>query len=425
MGTFVPAGRPLGAGVDARTKGSPIPGFHRPTFQSRDVPPRQWAALGFAGVLALLVLFGLELAAPADNPEGTKVKPGPTTAGPTGSGSRALRTALPADSARADPTTPDPIKRTNDGGRADAEATSPTPEGTDAAVATRSATPPRDTPPADVELTDVVGAERPSMTTTGVQPGISLTSSGSLTVRTSGAVIENLDITGSLTIRANNVTVRNVRVRSNSSSYGIYVLNGYSGTLIENVEVQMGTDGGTGNGAIGGVGDNAGIGGKTPGSNVTVRRSYIHGIADGIKAANYSLYEYNYIRMRRAAGSQKHIDGIQSSGRTDWTARYNWVDQAYSAGHNAAIFAQAYTGSANVHYYNVTITKNWVNGGVFTIHVADGKFGETGYVHNVEVSDNVFYRDYLYGVSLLRGDVRGNSGFWADTGQLVPRGAIG
>lgn len=267
---------------------------------------------------------------------------------------------------------------------------------------------------------------RPSAATTGVVPGTALRPSGSLVVRQAGAVVQNLDINGSLTIQAHDVTVRNVRVRSNSTSYGINVARGFSSTLIENVDVQVGVGGATANAAIGGLGDHGGARGKAHGSNVIVRNSTLTGNGDGIKAANFSLYENNYIRMRRAPGSVKHVDGIQSSGRSYWTARYNWVDQAYSAGHNAAIFAQAYTGKSATPITDINIYRNWVNGGVYTIQTGEGKNGATGLLSNIRINDNVFYRDYLYGAYMPRGGsgVTGNGGTWADTGAAVPSGAV-
>lgn len=251
-----------------------------------------------------------------------------------------------------------------------------------------------------------------------------LAPSESLTVRQDGAVIQDLDVQGSIAVQANDVTIRNVRVRSDSNSYGITVGKGRFGTLIENVDVQVGVGGGSANAAIGGVGDHSGEGGTADGDNVTVRSSRLTGTGDGIKVANYSLYEDNYIAMRRSAGSGKHIDGIQSSGKSSWTARRNWIDQAYSAGHNSAIFAQAFTGSSNVEITDIRILGNWVNGGVFTIQTGEGKNDEVGLLSDVLIEDNIFFRDYLYGVYEPRGDVDGDGGVWADTGEVVPTGRI-
>jgi hypothetical protein len=247
-----------------------------------------------------------------------------------------------------------------------------------------------------------------------------LKASGSVTVTRAGAVIEDLDVRGSITVRANDVTIRNVRVRA-GSSFGITVAKGVHGTLIDHVDIEMSGDA---TAAVGGLGDHDGSHSTKPGDNVTVRYSHLHGNGDGIKAVNFGLYEHNYIHMRRPAGSTRHIDGIQSSGRSSWTARYNWVDQAYSGGFNSAIFVQAYTGTKDVASRDITIADNWVNGALYTIQTEDGKDGRSGLLRNIQIEDNVFYRDYKYGAYRPRGDVRGNGGHWADTGQQVPTGAL-
>jgi hypothetical protein len=272
--------------------------------------------------------------------------------------------------------------------------------------------------PAPTSSSATTTSGRPSTTTAGVRG--SLKPSGSITVTRAGAVIENVDVQGSITVRANDVTIRNVRVRS-AGHFGINVVQGVHGTLIDHVDIQMSGDA---TAAIGGLGDHGGSHSSKPGDNVTVRYSHLHGNGDGIKAVNFGLYEHNYIHMRRPAGSTRHIDGIQSSGRSSWTARYNWVDQAYSGGFNSAIFVQAYTGSKDVPSKNIIISNNWVNGALYTIQTEDGKNGNSGLLRNIQIGNNVFYRDYKYGVYRPRGDVRGNGGHWADTGHQVPTGAV-
>lgn len=256
----------------------------------------------------------------------------------------------------------------------------------------------------------------------GLSDPDALEPSDSVTVTTDGETIQDLDISGTITVKANDVTIRNVRLRSNSNSFGINIARGSSGTLIEHVEVEMGTGGTEGNGAIGGLGDHDQDAGTEPGDNVTVRLSRLTGTADGIKAANASLYEYNVIAMRQGDGSAKHIDGIQSSGRSNWVARYNWVDQAYDKGHNGAIFAQAYTGKQDVPVSGIVIEHNWVNGGTFTIQTEDGKDG-SGYLSAV-IQDNVFYDDFKYGVYRPRGEIVGNGGIWADSKEPVTTGKV-
>lgn len=264
---------------------------------------------------------------------------------------------------------------------------------------------------------------KPMPNTTGPQHS-KLKPSGKITVRKNGAVIENLDVSGTISIHAHNVTIRNVRVRTNSSGYGIFVAQGFAGTVIENVDVQMGVRGTFGGGAIGGLGDNSGTAGKNYGDNVIVRNSYLHGHADGIKAANYSLYEGNYINVSRPPKSRAHVDGIQGSGRTKFKIRYNHIDLAYQPGNNAAVFVQAYTGKHDNHIYDISVHNNWLNGGVFTFHSEDGKKSKKGFLHRVTVNNNIFGRDYKYGAVHREGDITGNFGVWADNRRKVPTGAL-
>ena len=92
--------------------------------------------------------------------------------------------------------------------------TTATPKSTPTAT---NSTPTPDSAPA----TDLAGASGgwPDAGSTGLRdPGV-LKSSGSVSVSTNGAVVENLDIKGSISIDADNVTVRNVRVTNNGAKY--------------------------------------------------------------------------------------------------------------------------------------------------------------------------------------------------------------
>lgn len=288
-------------------------------------------------------------------------------------------------------------------------------------VATTPTTPPVETAPATppVATTPINRNDYPTVATTGVKPGVRLRPTGTVRVTTDGAIIENLDVSGNIVVAANNVTIRNVRVRTNTVSYGINVTKGHGGTLIENVEVQMGVKGRDGGAAIGGIGDNQGKFGTTPGSNVTVRRCHLHGLADGLKIVENSLYEHNYISVTKSASANAHVDGMQASGRSNAIVRHNAIDMAYKAGHNAAIFVQAFNGKVDKESRDIIITNNWLNGGVYTFHSEDGK-KQRGYLKNIVVANNVFGRDYKYGVTHRESGVVGNSGVWADTGQKLP-----
>ena len=78
--------------------------------------------------------------------------------------------------------------------------------------------------------------ERPWAHNTGPTNVGALVPSGSITISTNGAVVENLDVTGQITVTADNVTIRNFRVDASASPwYGIH--NKGSNLLIEDGEI--------------------------------------------------------------------------------------------------------------------------------------------------------------------------------------------
>lgn len=238
-----------------------------------------------------------------------------------------------------------------------------------------------------------------------------LKGSGSVRVTKDGATVQNLDIRGTLTIAAKNVTVRNVRVRTNSARNGIHVEAGTSGTLIEHVEVQTGVKGRDADAGIGGVG-RSGHHGK-PGSNITVRHTWIHGLGDSIKLADDSLYQRNVLRPSRAKGSDTHVDGAQASGRGNFIFEHNNVDLGpYSTGDTAPVFIQDWTGKKFKPVAGVIIRRNFLKGGVYAFHSENGKKGKGGLVKDVLVTDNVI----ACGKSKY-GDAHMAKGFRGDVGK--------
>ena len=203
--------------------------------------------------------------------------------------------------------------------------------------------------------------------------------SGTVTVTTPGAVIENLDITGNIIIRADNVTIRNVRVTGSSSTAVIRPDRDVRGTTIEHCDVNVGEA----NGGIGYLG-----------YNTTVRNCRITGYADGIKVETGGLYEGNYISMTKPAGSAKHLDGIQASSDRNFTIRHNVIDGNSNRGGNAAVFVQAWNGAINQNIYNINVTENYVSGGNYTIFMEGGKDKDGSdpkqWISDAHMTGNVF-----------------------------------
>lgn len=134
---------------------------------------------------------------------------------------------------------------------------------------------------------------------------------------------------------------------------------------------------------------------------MTVRHTEITGLeADGIKAEHDSLYEYNYIHMSKRPGSAKHLDGIQGSGDTRWTARYNYIDMRIENGGNFPLFAQAWNGSSCQHITDIEFSYNYIYGGNYGFSFAGGKKDRcsnpsdpAAYITNVRAINNVFLPD--------------------------------
>lgn len=216
----------------------------------------------------------------------------------------------------------------------------------------------------------------PSASTTGVKgAGISysqLKASGSFSVTTNGAVIDMLDVTGRIQVYADNVTIKRSRV-THTSAYGIQVMDGSTGLVVENVEI------------IGSINTTANIG---SGKNYTCRKCDLSGSADGAKATGWVTIEDSYIHdMRKWEGT--HNDGIQDSGSTDpgpINIRNNTILAPYRTSTSAIIAL------TNVGYIDgMIIEGNYMSGGSYTVYLNDKGTGY-GDPRNSIVRNNVFVK---------------------------------
>lgn len=248
---------------------------------------------------------------------------------------------------------------------------------------------------------------------------------GTITLDKDGQVFENADVIGTIVVKANNVTIRNVRVSASTKSYPIKQEPGAHHLLIEHAEIRMTYgDGDSSDAAIGGVGDNNGEHSKKPGDNITVRNCFIYGNGDGIKVANWSLYEGNYIRTFRSDGSDAHIDGIQAVGKSHVVIRKNFVDLIVGPGQFAGIFTQGFNGKQDKDYEDITIEGNVLAGSNFSLALEDGK-KSTGRAKNITVNDNIFIGHWRYGALTInrvsRDQIKGNFGKLAKgTAKIKP-----
>jgi hypothetical protein len=227
---------------------------------------------------------------------------------------------------------------------------------------------PEDQPPLKNEK-----PERPWAHNTGpIKPEL-LIESGPLMIDTDGAVYENIDVTGYVWIDANDVTIRNFRINADGESYGINVLEGHLGVLLEDGEIF-----GMSSAGVLGVG-------------LTARRLHIHdSYGDGMKIQGEggpSLVESCFIEKLGAA-PEAHADGNQTRGGANITFRYNnifmpapgtpkYPGAPYKS--NSAFFLQ-------LDVSNFVIENNWLTGGNYTIYCITNRGG-------VSVRNNVFGRE--------------------------------
>ncbi len=212
--------------------------------------------------------------------------------------------------------------------------------------------------------------ERPWAHNTGPNDPEALTPSGTLTITTDGAVLENLDISGMLTIDADNVTVRNFRIEA-SAYYGIRVADGHSGIVLEDGEIY-----GMKSAGILGVGYSA-------------RRLHIHDSdGDGLKAQGTggpTVVEYCFIE-KMGRGLEAHADGNQTRGGSNITFRYNNIYMPYPGTPNypGAPYKSNAAFMSSGKISNFVIERNWLTGGNYTIYCSNS---------GVSVRNNIFGRE--------------------------------
>jgi hypothetical protein len=214
----------------------------------------------------------------------------------------------------------------------------------------------------------------PDASTTGVRDASVLKRSGSVTVSTDGAVVENLDVTGTISIEADNVTVRNVRVTSGGGKYLISIALGRSGVVIEDVELN-------------------GLRISTHGvvhGGYTARRVNMYGVGDGFRAGSDTVIEDSWVHDLGHDGafdSSPHYDAVQSVGGNNIVIRNNRLEGPFR-GQTSAIIMKADFAAIT----NVVIENNLLSGGTYSLYLVS----EDGYPalgSDVQVRNNVWVRD--------------------------------
>jgi hypothetical protein len=241
----------------------------------------------------------------------------------------------------------------------------------------------------------VCSLPRPGPTNTGVPPGTVLSPSGSITVRTNGQIVENLDIDGSITILADNVTIRKVHVKSGDYYPIRYFDNNNTGLVVEDSEIE---------------GTSGMVTSAIAFTNYAARRLNIHGSADGLKADANVLIEDCWIHDL-SNGPSEHNDCVQSTGGKGVVIRHN----SMTGGSNAAVQTGDEGGVATE---GMVIDCNFLDGGGYTLNIrGTGTTVPKGTV----ITNNRFGRHAEYGTWTLDDPdptVTGN--VWDDTGDPIP-----
>lgn len=238
---------------------------------------------------------------------------------------------------------------------------------------------------------------KPGVNNTGAtQP---LASSDGFKITDDKVVVENLDVDGCITVEANNVTIRNVRIDC-SGLYGINIVNGYTGTLIEDVEIF----GMLSSGVLG--------------ADFILRRANIHDSgSDAVKPVRNALIESSWFhRLGYTVGS--HSDGVQMVAGENVIMRGNNFDMPYDLDgftNSQCMIIQTNNGPID----NILIEGNWLNGGGYCVQINDKGNGYGGPT-NVRIKDNKFGRDCQFGILRFRNNSPTLSGnVWEETEEPI------
>jgi hypothetical protein len=228
-----------------------------------------------------------------------------------------------------------------------------------------------------------------------------ISSSGRLSIPTSGVTISGYDIMGYVSIKADDVTVTRCRIRgadlgpvdSGRKNTRLYSSEG-SGNLISYSEVApdayyVDTDGETyvdtrwiGLGGYGFTADHVDLSKavdllQTTGDNVTLTASYLHDNTQRAAGEDPWL-RYAYPRY---ADDPSHSDGWQAEGGSNLVIRGNTFDTTPWT---------AFISTQNISKTdNIVIDGNWLGGGTCTVYILDNGH-HRGPQENVTITNNVF-----------------------------------
>jgi hypothetical protein len=224
-------------------------------------------------------------------------------------------------------------------------------------------------------------SSKPNASNTGVPPGVTLTSHGSMTVTKAGTVVDAMWIKGTLTIAANNVTVEDSKIEAAASGwYGISISGGVTGTRIIDNEI-WGDDGGY-------IGINAPHAGSAS-IYTFVCGNHLHNWENDLTVGPNMMVQANFIDAMQNHQNDTDADGIENyyGGNNKF-----WGNNIMAYGPNgtstSGINSALNITATGINISNVQVNGNWLGGGGGTLDL-DQQRGAT--TTNVSLTDNVWY----------------------------------
>lgn len=219
--------------------------------------------------------------------------------------------------------------------------------------------------------------EMPDASNTGVPAGTALTvHEGDLVITTPNTVITGLEIRGFVVVKAPGAVIKNSRIVGREAGVpAAYVTNyGFDAPFtIEDSEIFAGSKSPN---AMAGI----------MGSNFTASRVNIHDMVDGVRItgddvtvrSSWLHSNLHYDRDPNFNGTPSHDDSIQIQRGRNILLTNNRAEDAYSS----ALMVTQDLGTIS----NVTLSKNYLEGGSCTVNVSDTSTG----ISRVVATDNVF-----------------------------------
>lgn len=247
-----------------------------------------------------------------------------------------------------------------------------------------------------------------------------------MNVTTTGAIIENFDVTGTITVNASNVTIRNCKVNGSGQNFCIGQQAGFTNMLVTHCEVYgvpitLNRPASHVLTAIAADFDNA----------MTAEISYcnVHGIENAIGGAKLYVHD-NYLHdfaIWQVGGDTDHTDGVQSGGNSGaggQTIVHNTIIAFCTSGDLAPLPGSSCI-ALQTDMHDVLIENNLLSSGSNTLYGNAQNAG--GSSVNTIIRNNRFSNYYAsFGGGVFSGFNQASSGFvWTgnvvhETGATIP-----